>query len=766
MLGVVAILMPAFVEARNRKGDKLLKDGHAAEAKNDWDTALELYEQAVDQDPADVGYLVAMRRARFQAGQKHVDAGQKLRAQGKLAEALAEFQTALVADPSSPIAIQEIKQINEILTRPQSQTRPGDSTLTPVELARRESDDRVSSMLEPPALKPTTSVIPTLKMNNQPPRVLFETVGRLAGINVVFDSQFNAGGRNYNVDLSNASLEQAFDYLALLTRTFWKPITSNTIFVTEDNVTKRRDYEDDVVKVFYVTNATSVQEFQEIATAIRTVAEIRRVFTYSAQRAMIVRDTVDKVALAEKLVHDLDKPKGEVVVDVIVMEANSQRTRDLAATIATAGSAGLNIPISFTGGTSVTTPATGGGTTTPPTSSNAIPLSRLGSISINQFSASLPGALLKALLTDSRTKVLNNPQVRASDGQKVSLKIGNRIPYATGSFQTNTAAALVSTQFNYADVGVNVDMTPQVHSDDEITLHVEVTVSSVQQYVEIGSISQPVIGQRASIADIRLKEGEVNILSGLNQSQDSIDVNGIPGLVNIPVLGHFLFGSEKRDVARGELLIALVPHIVRTPGYTAENLRGIYAGTDQVVKLNYAPRSQSNGPAAAPATAAPGAPAAQPSLAGASVIPPGAAARPSARLSFVPASITTNVGAQVQLGIQLEGVVNAAGVPPTRIRYDSTKLRLDDIVGGEMLSRGAPPVTVTKDIRNDLGEATVGLTRAPANGGINGNGTAFTLIFTAIGIGPASVNISEMSLRGPQGEVQQTSGGDLTITVQ
>ena len=119
------------------------------------------------------------------------------------------------------------------------------------------------------------------------------------------------------------------------------------------------------------------------------------------------------------------------------------------------------------------------------------------------------------------------------------MKIGNRIPYATGSFQTNTASALVSTQFNYADVGVNVDMTPQVHSADEVTLHIEVTVSSVQQYVSIGSISQPVIGQQANIADIRLREGEVNILGGLNQTPDTVSSSGIPGLINIPVLGKY-----------------------------------------------------------------------------------------------------------------------------------------------------------------------------------------------------------------------------------
>src|SRR5579862_738190 len=423
----IFILLVSGIEAKTRKGDKLLKEGQASEARGDWDKALDLYEKAVDTDPAEIAYLVPMRKARFEAGQVHVKAGQKLRLDGKLEEAVQEFQKALIADPSSAIALQEITRIRDMRRAPAKTGAKADERgLTPAELSRRRSDERVDSMLGPPELKPMNAVIPVLKMNNQPPKVLFETVAKLAGVNVVFDSQYQAPARNFNVDLSNATADQAFDYLATLTHTFWKAISPNTIFVAEDNVTKRRDYEDDVVKVFYVTNATTVQEFQEIATAIRTVAEIRRVFTYNAQRAMIVRDTVDKVALAEKLVHDLDKPKSEVVVDVLVMQANSERTRDLAATIASAGLAGLNVPINFSPPGTTTTTSTGTtGTTTPPstTTGNTLTLAQLGHISTGDFSTTLPGGLLQAMLSDSRTKVLNQPQVRASDGQKVTLKI-------------------------------------------------------------------------------------------------------------------------------------------------------------------------------------------------------------------------------------------------------------------------------------------------------------------------------------------------------
>jgi len=816
----IFVLLVSGIEAKTRKGDKLLKEGMAAEARGEWDKALDLYEKAVDTDPGDIAYLVPMRKARFEAGQGHVKAGQKLRSEGKLEEAVQQFQKALIADPSSAIALQEIKRIQDMLRAPaRTGARADERGLTPAELSRRQSDDRVDSMLGPPELKPMTAVIPVLKMNNQPPKVLFETVAKLAGVNVVFDSQYQAPARNFNVDLTNMTADQAFDYLATLTHTFWKAITPNTIFVAEDNVTKRRDYEDDVVKVFYVTNATTVQEFQEIATAIRTVAEIRRVFTYNAQRAMIVRDTVDKVALAEKLVHDLDKPKSEVVVDVMIMQVNSERTRDLAATIASAGTAGLNVPINFAPPGTTTNSATGsGGTSVSTTTGNTITLARLGHLSTSDFSTTLPGGLLQAMLSDSRTKVLNQPQVRASDGQKVTLKIGSRIPYATGSFGStlggagNGVSPLVSTQFNYADVGVSIDMTPQVHSSDEVTLHLEVTVSSVDRYINIGGISQPIIQQSANVADIRLREGEVNILGGLSQSQDTNLVNGIPGLVNIPVLGHALFASDHVDRVRNELMIALVPHIVRTPGYTAENLRGIYAGTDQVVKINYAPKDEEpqgsilQPPGTQPAVAGAAAPAAAPSTPGLAIMPgtvrvsppaasptspatttlavplrggavplapgsiPAAAAPaspgPAARVSFSPSTVQAADGATVHVSVQVENGAAMSSLAPLRIKYDPALLRLEDIAPGDIFSRGGGGATSTKDIQNDAGEASITIERLPGAPAVNGPGTLAVLTFTAIGSGQAPVTIEEVALKDSQAQPVAASTAALGVQIQ
>jgi general secretion pathway protein D len=388
------------------------------------------------------------------------------------------------------------------------------------------------------------------------------------------------------------------------------------------------------------------------------------------------------------------------------------------------------------------------------------------------------------MLSDNRTRVLNSPQVRASDGQKVSLKIGDRIPYATGSFQpgvgTVGVSPLVSTQFNFAEVGVNVDITPQVHSNREISMHVEIEVSSVKQYLTIGGtggLSQPVIGQRKNIADIRLREGEINILGGLSSAQDSSTVNGIPGLVDIPILGKSLFGSDHTEKDRQELMIVLIPHIVRTPDYSPENLRGIYAGTDQTVKLTYAERpeepSTTPAPVAAPTPAAPVAPV--PPAPGAAPTPGGApsaltpaqtAPQQSARIQMLPPAVQVSVSTPFTVTVQLEGASNTGSVSPLRVKYDPALLRLNDVNAGDLLSRDGQRVTSVKDIRNDTGEATISISRTPDVPGVSGAGTVATLNFVAVGKGTGTVSVTEAGLRDPKSAAQTVTLANVPVTIQ
>lgn len=751
VFAAVLLLLPAdTLQARTKKGDKLVKLAREAEAQKDFDKALDYYEQALSEDPQDPGYQLGARQMRFTAAQTHVEAGMRLKNSGELEKALVEFQRAFSIDPGSAIAIQEMKEISEAL----DQKKTGKPAETPVDRERRESLEMMQSLQPIPELKPITNSIPQLKMNNQPLKVLYETVGKLAGINVLFDPQMQPG-RNTNLDLTNVTLEQALDYIALLTKTFWKPVSSNAIFVTEDNVTKRRDYEDEVVKVFYLKNPTSVQEFQEIVTTIRSVSDVRRMFTFNAQNAVVVRDTVDKVALVEKLLNDLDKAKPEVVVDLIVMEANSDRSRTLAAGLVSNGTNGLAVPFAFTPRNPVTAATGTASTTTTTTStSNAVALSQLGHISSGDFSTTLPGAMLQAVMSDSTTRLMQSPEVRASDGQKVSLKIGDRVPYATGSFQpgvgTVGVSPLVSTQFQFVDTGVNLEITPHVHGDNEVTLHVSVDISQVSSYQNLGGLQQPVISQRKNETDIRLRDGQVSLMGGLMQSQDTQTIGGIPGLVNVPVLGKYLFGSTTKDKSRGELLIALIPHVVRTRDLTALDVRGIAAGTDQTVKLSYGPRPDETAPAA------PAAPSPQAATPIAPAVPGGAT-----QLSFVPPTVQAQVSAPVVVGLQVSNASDLAHVP-IKIQWDPKILRLNQVTAAGLLAQpgGNPP---SLDIRNDSGDATIDMSRGA---GVNGSGPLMQFTFTAVGKGMTNLRVTEVNLRDSKQKSIPAAPPSLPVTVQ
>ncbi|HEY3738596.1 MAG TPA: hypothetical protein VGL53_02070 [Bryobacteraceae bacterium] len=758
---LTAALLPPLVFGKTKTGEKLVKQGRIAEAKKDYDIALSDYEQALATDPSDAAYTLLTMRARFYAAEMHIAAGHKLRDAGNLEGALAEFTQAMQKDPGSAIAIEEWKRTQAMIDRnKKATTKPDIKKLTPQQAAQNQMDEQIGLLEPPPELKPISQRIDTLKMNNQPPKVLFETLGKMAGINVVFDPQFGTtGGKtNFNADVSNSTVENALDYLCMLTKAFWKPLNENTIFIAEDNVTKRRDYVDDVVKVFYIKNATSVQEFQEVATAVRSVTEIRRVYTYNAQKAILVRGPADAVLLAEKLIQDIDKPKGEVLVDIMVMEVNSTRTRQLAATIASGGSAGLNLSLGFQPRSALAGPAgslgslgASGGSGT--TASGSIGIESIGKVDFRDFQVSLPGALLAAVASDNTTRILQRPQVRASDGQKVTLKIGDKVPIASGSFTpslgaVSTAAGtglISSTQFTFTDVGIILDVTPQIHGTDEVTLKMSVEVSTISNYVSIGGISQPVISQRKTETELRLREGEVNLLGGLLNSQSSRTMSGLPGLLNVPVVSS-LFGNETLNKVQQDILIAVVPHIVRTPTYTANDFKTIYVGNETDIKLRKGldPEQEAAAAAAIPKNAkllAPPPVMTQPAVETAPAVnePP--------VVSFSPGGeVAAPLGGAVTLNLQVNAkdLFTADGL---KVQYPSNLLRLNDVMQGELMTREGQKVIFTKDIRNDKGEVTVWLKRLPGEPGVNGEGTILSFVFSAIGRGAGMVQFETGSLK-------------------
>jgi len=773
--------------ARTRKGDKYLAQGKDREVRKDWDGALDFYEKALAEDPTEPGYQLEVHQARFQASQAHVAQGLKLRKEGSLGQALVEFQKAYGIDPSSSVAEQEIKTTAQMIEREKKKGADSDTRgLTPSELAKRNEEEDLDSMLPVPQLRALNQQSINVKMNTQPTKVLYATVGNLAGINVLFDPEFKDNAKQ-SIELTGVTLNEALDYLAIVTKTFWKPLSANTIFVTQDNTTKRRDYEEQVMKVFYLTNVTTPQELQEIVTAVRSVADIQRLFVYNAQNAIIARGEADRIALAGKIIHDLDKPKSEVVVDVLVLQVSSDMTRTLGAALSS-----LNIPVNFAPRSSISTPssstntgststsngtATSGVGTTGTTTSTAssIPLADLSKVGTQDFSTVLPSGTLQAVLSDSGTHVLQSPQLRSVDNQKATLKIGEKEPIASGSFQSGVAGVgvnpLVNTQFTFIDVGVNVDLTPKVHDNGEISMHVEVEISSVQSYVNLGGISQPIIAQQKVIHDIRMKDNEVNLLGGLKQSQGSTTLSGIPGLSSIPVI-KWLFSSKTVSKSSQELLIALIPHIVRRPDYTEEEMRAVAVGSATVVKLNYAPERQPDGepaPKSAPPPAGnpPLTPPAPPATPAAPATAPQANAPPTATptVSFVPPHYETIMGQSFNVNLTIANATDLFSAP-LQIRFDPRVLKLNDVTQGSLMSSDGQQATFTKNIQNDTGEADVTLNRLPGTGGVTGSGMLVTLSFTALARGATGVSAPAFSPTNSQGQPISNSSPLLTVMVR
>ncbi len=816
LVAVLALSFPWQGMASTRKGDKYLKQGQKAEAIKQWDVALADYRKALAQDPSDIGYMAAMRRVRFQAGQAHVDKANQLRAQGAIEAALAEYQQAFSVDPSSAIALEMIKQTTDMIEEQKKTGKTGGPVLTPAQQMNQQTLKRIESLQPAPELKPINRRIASLKMNNQSARVLYETVAKLAGINVIIDPSFTNGGKNANVDLSNSTLDEALDYIAMVTHTFWKSLNSNTIFVAEENPTKRRDYDDQVVKVFYLKNVTSPQEFQEIVTAVRSVTDIRRIFTYNEQSAAVVRATTDQMALAEKLFHDLDKPKAEVVVDIMVMSTNTSRIRDLASTLVSSAGNGISVPLSFTPRSSISVPnsgvgllgatgatglggtgttgLTGTGTTGYPgttgatgltgltgTTTGAIPVSNFLHVSSADFSGILPGALLEAMLQDNSTKVLQSPEVRASDGMKVTLKIGQKYPYATGSFQpgvgTVGVSPLVSTQFQFLDTGIDLELQPHVHGSDEVTMHIDFKLSNVQQTINLGGLSQPVVAQETNATDVRVRDGQVTLLGGIMGTTDTLNVSGIPGLMNVPILGNFFGSQNHKEIDHNDLVIAVIPHIVRTSDIAAVDMRGVYAGSEQNIRVirdvpdggdALTPAPQKATPAGSTPATAPKPPA--PAAVSPAAPTPAPAPVPEAPsgplvLRFNPGEVSTKAGAAVNITLEASGARDLFSAP-IRVRWDPKILTLASISSGALFGPKDQSLNPPAQISQDTGEASITLGRLPGAGGVNGAGPIAVLHFVATGRGSGEIALTGAELKNSKLEPAQAALPHLKVTVE
>ena len=298
LLWLVLVLSVAMAPAPvyAAKGGKEFKAGQKAEARQDYEEAFQQFQKALEAEPDNVKYMLAFKRTRLQAGALHVGRGHKLREQGNLKEALAEYERAAAIDPSIPIAFQEIERTRALLDQ-QQQPAPGAAQAGPS--AEAPSDMlSVEEALGPPQLQPLSRAPISLRMANEA-KVVAETIGKLAGINVLFDPDYTS--KRITIELNNVTLEEALEQVGLLTKTFWKVLTRNSILVIPDTTVKRREQEQQIIKTFYLSNTITPQELTEVVTAIRSLLETRRIQQINSLNAIIIRDTPDKVAIAEKI---------------------------------------------------------------------------------------------------------------------------------------------------------------------------------------------------------------------------------------------------------------------------------------------------------------------------------------------------------------------------------------------------------------------------------------------------------------------------------
>jgi general secretion pathway protein D len=575
------ILPAARLHAESANAD--YKHAQQAEARQDYDTAYEFYQKALQRTPQDVRFRAAFERIRSADSNLHLSKGRNLVRQGDTEGALAEFLHASEIDPGNEAAQQEIAKIR----RSQGVQQPSTVEATPQAAGEQQHLDEMGSPIE---LTPVSNEPLTLHMNEDS-KVIYQAIGKAAGINVLFDPDYTS--KRIQVDLNNVTLLDALRIVGAMSNTFWRPITSNTIFVAANTRVKRSELDEQAVQTFYLTNAWQQNDLNDVQTAIRNVLPNAKVYGVASQNAIVMRGTPDELLLAEKLINDLDKPRSEVVVDFGVLEVSKNWERTLG--IAWPSSIGVQLlPPNTTGTTSSTTTTTTTTGTTSTTNCNSagtcLTLSNLAHLNSNDFAVTVGSATLNLLLTDGETQILQDPRIRATDGQKATLTIGSKIPIATGSYQTGAATALVSslvnTQFQYIDVGAKIEMTPTVHFDDDVTLKVHVEISSESGSVTISGVTEPILSQRVVDQVIRLREGEASILGGINENQNNMTWTGIPGLSSIPIL-KYLFGSKDHTINDDEIVFVVVPHVVRGPDLDEANLRAIDVGEGQSVDLRH-----------------------------------------------------------------------------------------------------------------------------------------------------------------------------------
>jgi general secretion pathway protein D len=516
--------------------------GGKAERLQDYDRAVLEYQRALRQSPQNVSYRRALDRARLRAATDHTNVARRLAGRGLYKEAVDEYRLALELQPNAPGITEEIRDLEA------RQKRGADSA----QQARARTRERSLPGLDlgPEAQQPLGLVFRGASL-----REAYLALGRAAGINVTFDPSFQ--DTTLSLDLRDVSLEQALSALAAAGRTFHRVLDAKVLNVIPDTPAKRRDFEQQVVKTIFLSNA----DLKETIDLLRVVLGARRIAPVPGVNALTINDTPDKIAAAERIVDMIDKRRAEVVVEVEILEVDRNRLKEygiyLTSGLDASGTEGIASGV-FPNPT-LTHPAQG-------------PYDRA-----NLVVSSLPGAVVRLLETDSSTRLLANPQLRISEGQTAQARFGDQVPVPVTTFTAIASGGIAQqpiTSFEYKNVGVNIDIKPRVHHDADVTLELKLDISSVGAP---GYQNLPTFNTRTVNSTIRLRDGETNLLAGLILDNERHGLTGLPGVASIPLLGR-LFARNHDEATQTDIVMTLTPHVVRRTEISEEDLRSFLVG--------------------------------------------------------------------------------------------------------------------------------------------------------------------------------------------
>ena len=610
-LNALGMLLALALTAGGCAAAQAFRQGETQMRAGNLDEAVAAYRKAVQAAPDNANYKIAMSRALITASRAHLEKAREFEAKDQLEAALGEYKLASEYDPSNRVATAKVAELDRTIRERIEASRPKPPIVAMRERARAASAE--------PMLNPASRDPLNIHFNNTPLKDILTFLSNYTGINITYDREVT--DRLTTVNLDGLTLEQALNQIMTMNQLSYKVISDRSIFVFQDTTTKHAQYDEQVVRTFYLSHADATEITQTLSTIIRLpgISVQPAIVANKTANTITVRATSQVVGILEKVIEQNDKPRAEIVVDVEILEVDRTRTKNYGLNLSEYAIGAIFSPeVSPSGTTTPTTPGTPGtptttttGTSTPPSGVRSPPPFNLNTISHGvstaDFYLAVPTAIVRFLESDSRTKVIAKPQLRGAEGTKLTLKLGDKVPVISTAYTplaTGGPGVNPLSSYNYQDVGVSVEMTPTVTLEGDIRLDLTVISSTRKSDVLVAGQLIPSFGNREVTTRLRLRDGESNLLAGLLQESEQVGVTGFPGAIHLPILKQ-LFSNNTTQFDQTDIVMLLTPHIVRTHEINENDLKPIYIGSQQNLGVGGPPPLIAAQPEAPPPVVAP-----------------------------------------------------------------------------------------------------------------------------------------------------------------